>query len=44
MTKSKFVIVLTTNDHTSMAMAKSLLQSAGIEYYVKGEILEEPEK
>ncbi|MFH0772345.1 MAG: DUF2007 domain-containing protein [Candidatus Omnitrophota bacterium] len=37
MAKSKFVTILETGDRASIATAKSLLDSAGIEYYVKGE-------
>ena len=37
MARSKFVTILETSDRALMATAKSLLESAGIEYYVKGE-------
>ena len=37
MAKSKFVTILATSNRVSIATAKSLLESAGIEYYVKGE-------
>lgn len=37
MAKSKFVTILATGSRASLATAKSLLESAGIEYYVKGE-------
>ncbi|MDD5073238.1 MAG: DUF2007 domain-containing protein [Candidatus Omnitrophica bacterium] len=37
MAKSEFVTILATGDRASMATAKSLLESVGIEYYVKGE-------
>jgi len=37
MAKSKFVTILETGNRSSIATAKSLLESAGIEYYVKGE-------
>lgn len=37
MAKSKLITILETGDRASLATAKSLLDSAGIEYYVKGE-------
>jgi len=40
MAKSKLVTIFTTGDRASIATAKSLLESAGIEYYIKGEYVQ----
>lgn len=37
MAQYKLVTIFTTSNRSSIATAKSLLQSAGIQYYVKGE-------
>ena len=37
MAESKLITVFESNNRASVATAKSLLDSAGIEYYVKGE-------
>ena len=37
MGQNKLATVLTTSNRTSIATAKSLLESAGIKYYAKGE-------
>lgn len=37
MVEHKLIMVFESNNRASMATAKSLLESAGIKYYVKGE-------
>ena len=37
MEKPEFVTIFTSGNRASLATAKSLLRSAGIEFYVKGE-------
>lgn len=40
MEQGKLVTVLATSSRASLATAKSLLQSAGIKYYIKGEVVQ----
>ena len=37
MAQNKLITILTTSSRSSIATAKSLLESAGIRYFVKGE-------
>lgn len=39
MTESKLITVFASQDNVLIAMAKSFLEDAGIEYFVKGEDL-----